>query len=125
MAVITPRGIEISEATPVTVTDAMMSAKIPKSGGSDVGYHSLPRRKAFTETLLKIGSPSINRNRTMRDSVMMDAEAMRKKSIRIPRSFLRRFSAFRSPFVMLSISRLTLGSSLPRLWESRKTRASH
>ena len=41
-----------------------------------------------TETLLKIGRPSINRKATIKARVVMEARATKKKKNRIARSFL-------------------------------------
>ncbi len=56
-----------------------MSGKIPKSGGSAVGYQYLPKRKPFTETCLKMGSPSAKRKTTIRTRIVIEARATRRK----------------------------------------------
>jgi hypothetical protein len=90
MAVITPSGTEIREATAVTDMEAMMRGKMPKRPGSDVGYHNRPKMKSVMETRLKMGIPSMKRNSMMRESVMIEAEPIVKKQSRIPFSVLLR-----------------------------------
>jgi hypothetical protein len=74
----TPRGMEMREENAVTAIEAMIKGKIPKSGGSEVGYQYLPNRKFFRETFSKMGIPSMKRKNTMSPSVVMEARAMLK-----------------------------------------------
>ena len=72
----------------VTAMEAVMSGKIPKSGGSAVGYQYSPKRKSFTETCLNMGSPSAKRKTTIRTRIVIEARATQKKTERIAHSFL-------------------------------------
>ena len=65
--------MEIKEATAVTAKDANMRGKIPNSGESSVGYQYFPKTKSLTDTLPKMGRPSIKRKTTIRARVVMDA----------------------------------------------------
>ena len=47
MAVITPRGMASVLENAVTAIEATISGKIPKSGGSEVGYQYVPNKKFF------------------------------------------------------------------------------
>jgi hypothetical protein len=93
--------MEIIEATAVTDKDAAISGKMPKAGGSSVGYQYFPKMKSLTETLLKMGRPSINRKITIRPSIVIDANAIQKKKMRIARSLLRRLFPILPPFSTL------------------------
>jgi hypothetical protein len=90
MAVITPRGIARTLERRVTEIEATISARMPKSGGSDVGYHDFPNRKSLTETTLKTGTPSMKRKRTIKKRMVIEARAMPKKRERMIRSLCRR-----------------------------------
>ena len=106
-AVSTPKGIDMTDDTIVTATDPIISAKIPKSGGSSVGYQRLPKIKSFTETLLKMGRPSMKRKTTIRARVIMDANATPKKVNRISFSAL---SLLLPPWALFSIRALNFFS---------------
>jgi hypothetical protein len=86
--------MEMAEATAVTLRDAIMSAKIPNSAGSEVGYQYLPKIKSLMATFSNMGRPSIKRNITIRVSTVIDARAMQKKTILIAFSFLLRALPF-------------------------------
>jgi hypothetical protein len=87
MAVITPRGIEMALESTVTAKEAIIKGKIPKSGGDAVGYQDLPNKKLKTETTLKMGTPSIKRNRAIKKRLVIEAREMPKNMERIRRSF--------------------------------------
>jgi hypothetical protein len=91
MAVSTPNGIEITEDTPVTAIDPTISGKIPKAGGSSVGYQYFPKTKSLTETSFKIGSPSINKKIVINARVAIEASEIQKNVIRMIFSVLRLF----------------------------------
>jgi hypothetical protein len=57
----TPKGTHINKAPAVTHKDPKIKGKIPKSGGSKVGYQYFPKRNLNTLTSLKIGKPSLKR----------------------------------------------------------------
>ena len=95
----TPSGMAIIPEKTVTANEATIRGKIPKSGGSDVGYQYLPRRKSLTETVLKIGSPSLKRNSMIRNKMVMDAVAMMKNIACIDFSVVWRRLAMVLPFV--------------------------
>jgi len=78
----------IRDERKVTNNEAIISGKIPKSGGSSVGYHSLPNRKAFKETFLKMGRLSLKRKITIKARVEMDIKAKNKNRIFIMISFI-------------------------------------
>jgi hypothetical protein len=80
--------MEIAADKMVTTRDPIIIGKIPKSGGSDVGYQYVPNIKFFTETTLKIGNPSTKRNTEIVNRIVMDAVAMQKKVMFIPRSLI-------------------------------------
>ena len=48
MAVIIPSGAEKNVETTVTATEAIKRGNTPKDGGSEVGYHSWPKRNRQT-----------------------------------------------------------------------------
>jgi hypothetical protein len=66
-----------------------MSGKIPKDGGSEVGYHSLPKIKSSGETILNIGKPSRKREKTIRPRTTMETRANVNKIYLIIFSFVR------------------------------------
>jgi hypothetical protein len=88
IAVSTPSGIEIREDNNVTASDAIISDKIPKSGGSEVGYQYSPKIKSLTATSLKIGIPSMKRKIIIMKRIITEAEAMLKNNICIVRSVI-------------------------------------
>jgi len=79
MAVIPPRGIAMREETKVTAREAAIRGNMPKSGGSDVGYQLLPKRKSVTGTVLKIGIPWIKRKAMIRVRTRMEIQAVSRK----------------------------------------------
>ena len=79
MAVMTPKGIDSVDDTNVTAREATINGKIPKSGGSDVGYHSVPKMKSLMDTFAKIGIPSEKRKKTIIPRVVMHARAINRK----------------------------------------------
>jgi hypothetical protein len=87
MAVITPRGIDRTLERTVTAIEAITRGKMPKAGGSDVGYQNRPNKKSCTETTLKIGTPSTKRKRAIKKRLVIEARAIPKKMERIRRSF--------------------------------------
>jgi hypothetical protein len=90
MAVITPIGIEITAETRVTAMEAIISGKMPKSGGLEVGYQYLPKIKSVIVTFLKIGMPSMNKKIIIMKRIAMEAKATLKKKMRTDLSVLWR-----------------------------------
>ena len=78
MAVMIPSGMDIMPDTPVTATEATIRGKMPKSAGSEVGYQYFPKMKSLTDTVSKMGSPSLKRNSMIRNRMEMDAVATMK-----------------------------------------------
>ena len=93
-----PSGIDIKADSKVTDSEATISDKIPKSGGSEVGYQYFPKIKSLTETSSKIGIPSMKRNTIIMKSITIEADATTKKSVCIVRSVIRRLLNISFPY---------------------------
>jgi len=104
MEAITPSGTAIKVANKVTIKDPIISGKIPKVGGSYVGYHSCPKRKSFTDTLLNKGSPSRKRDRTIIASTKI--ETREKGKTIFNDDFLSRSGHTQSPTRFLLLNQL-------------------
>jgi hypothetical protein len=63
--------------------DPIISGKIPKSGGSSVGYQYCPKTKSITETSLKMGRPSMNKKIVINARVAIEASEIQKNVSRM------------------------------------------
>lgn len=80
--------MEIAADTAVTIIEARISGKIPKSGGLDVGYQYFPKTNFKTDICLKIGSPSMNKKAIIINRMAIETVATLKNMIRTDFSVL-------------------------------------
>src|SRR3990172_3465037 len=78
---------------------------MPKEAGSEVGYHSIPKRKPEGEILAKMGRPSRKRKKTMSTRATREMRAREKKIF--PTTFSLRLrviiKAFSIPLLLLLV----------------------
>src|SRR3989338_1966386 len=81
-------GMEMAAAPIVTNMEPRIKGRIPKSGGSEMGYQFLPKRNWLGVIILKSARPSFKRNKKIRITKNMDANPQRKINFSIKNSLI-------------------------------------
>ncbi len=79
-------GTAMAEARSVTDTDAVIRGKTPKRGLPLVGYQLVPARNSPSDTLLKMGRPSLKRKIMISNRTRRQEKPITKKDFSIKKS---------------------------------------
>ena len=108
-----PMGTEMAAAPSVTSSEPRISGRMPKRGGSEMGYQLLPKRKSITLSPRKRENPSRSRNRKISRTKTTENMPLSRMAFSMNHSFsLRRRMDFIACYLLVHRHEIDLGHDL-------------